>query len=610
MPYTLKTNQISVKDPETGEYSGVDILAEQTEEGLIAEIQAEGTTQVNRINQAAVDVQSAVDKAETDAAKIISDTQTSVNTLESQKNTIAQTVASMAELGTDTTLSTPGMAADAGAVGDLSRQISDVESALSDFQLVMTTGQYVNYDSGILDSGLWAISNNFPLAIGLTVKVTTNIYGNAAIGFFDSGDNYLGGIKTTESGAVREYSIENFPSKTVYMRVSCIDSDKDKVKIDIIDLYGKITEFFYSNNNDYVEIVKDSDVVDGKFVQVDGTEAISGSWECSDYLPVIPGSAVSINCVCYGNGAMCFYDEDKNVVLGINGNNIEQYGGISSYRAQILNITLPENAMFVRFSALKSYASVTSLYIQYELPWSQYSFDIITKVSQFEAETDKCYTERKILVFGDSISSDAYGNYKKWVTNLIDEGKFNLVNTTNSSQHATGFVARYNNQPNDFISRMEGITNKGDYDLVIVFGGINDYIQSVPLGGESGQTDITVYFKPAVDYFFNYLINNFTQARICVLTPLRTSSTTPNSAGNKQEVYADYIREVAKSYCLPILDLTTDSGFCPFIPSFKNRWTLIPSGYTDPDGVHPIAEYEKKYLAPLIWKFLNGLLLE
>lgn len=146
MPYTLKTNQISVKDPETGEYSGVDILAEQTEQGLIAELQAEGTTQVNRINQAAVDVQSAVDKAETDAAKIISDTQTSVNTLESQKNTIAQTVASMAELGTDTTLSTPGMAADAGAVGDLNRQISDVDNILE----ITHGANFVNLDKAVV----------------------------------------------------------------------------------------------------------------------------------------------------------------------------------------------------------------------------------------------------------------------------------------------------------------------------------------------------------------------------------------------------------------------------------------------------------------------------
>lgn len=531
---------------------------------------------------------------------------------------------------TDTTLTQQGKAADAKATGDaladkadaddvtaiddrvtaVEGDVSDLESAITDFQLIMTTGQYVNYDVGILSSDLWAISNNFPLTKGLAVKVTTNIYNTAAIGFFDSDDNYIGGIKSSEGGAVREYTVEDFPSKTAYMRVSCLNSDKDKVKIDIIDLYGKIADFFYSNNNDYVETAKNSDVIDGKFVKADGTEAITESWECTDYLPVIPESTVSINCVCYGNGATCFYDEDKNVVLGIDGHNVEEYGGTSSYRPQILNITLPENAKFVRFSAMKTYARVTSLYIQYNLPWNEYSFDLITKVSQFEAVTDKYYTERKILVFGDSISADAYGNYKKWVTNLIDEGKFNLVNTTNSSQHATGFVARYNNQPNDFISRMESITNKGDYDLVIVFGGINDYIRGIPLGGEAGQTDITTYFKPAVDYFFNYLINNFTQARICVLTPLRTSNTTPNSAGNKQEVYADYIRSVAQSYCLPILDLTVESGFCPFVPAFKNRWTLIPSGYTDPDGVHPIAEYEKKYLAPMIWKFLNGLLLE
>lgn len=144
MPYTLKTNQISVKDPETGEYSGVDILAEQTEQGLIAELQAEGTTQVNRINQAAVDVQAAVDQAESDAATIISSTQSSINTLEAQKNTIAQTVASMAELGTDTTLSTPGMAADAGAVGDLSRQISDKAPVI----LKAASGAIASFDDG------------------------------------------------------------------------------------------------------------------------------------------------------------------------------------------------------------------------------------------------------------------------------------------------------------------------------------------------------------------------------------------------------------------------------------------------------------------------------
>lgn len=165
MPYTLKTSQISVKDPETGEYSGVDILAEQTEQGLIAELQAEGTAQVNRINQAAVDVQAAVDQAESDAATIISDTQASIDTLEEQKNTIAQTVASMAELGTDTTLSTPGMAADAGAVGDLSRQLSDIEDVITDSTTGLDTKAPV-----IINTASGAIASFSDGANGMPIK--------------------------------------------------------------------------------------------------------------------------------------------------------------------------------------------------------------------------------------------------------------------------------------------------------------------------------------------------------------------------------------------------------------------------------------------------------
>lgn len=500
-----------------------------------------------------------------------------------------------------------GTDAEAAVIGE---DVSELKSAISTFQTIMTTGQYVNYTGGIKESALWSISNNFPVAKGLVVKVYTHIYGNAAIGFFDKDDNYIGGIKADSDLGLQEYTISNIPANAEYLRTSCIDNDKASVKIEVYNLYESLSDFYKKPSTNYTASPNLSDVIDGKFVQVNGTESEAPAWECTDYLDVIPGESVKMKCVCYGNGAVCLYDDNKDVVLGINGQNVSEYGGSNVYTAQIISLTIPQTARFVRMSAHKTYARVTDLYIQYDLPWNQFSFPLVTSMGKGGENTnDKYYTEKKILVLGDSISSDSYGNYKKWVTNLIDEGKFKLSNTTNSSQHATGFVARYNNLPNDFISRMESITNKGDYDLVIVFGGINDYIQGVPLGGETGQTDITTYFKPAVDYFFNYLINNFTQARICVLTPLRTSSVSPNSAGNKQEAYSDYIRSVAQSYCLPILDLTVDSGFCPFVPAFKNRWTLIPSGYTDPDGVHPIAEYEKNFLAPLIWKFLDGMLI-
>lgn len=141
---------------------------------------------------------------------------------------------------------------------------------------------------------------------------------------------------------------------------------------------------------------------------------------------------------------------------------------------------------------------------------------------------------KKVLVLGDSVSADAYGNYAKWVTVLRDEGFF-PSDVLNNSQHATGFVARYTGDSadaqNDFIDRITAVTDKSSYDLVVVFGGINDYIQSIPLGGGTGETDRDTYFKPAVDYFFTYLIQNFTQARIAVLSPLRTYNVYKNTAG-------------------------------------------------------------------------------
>jgi lysophospholipase L1-like esterase len=212
--------------------------------------------------------------------------------------------------------------------------------------------------------------------------------------------------------------------------------------------------------------------------------------------------------------------------------------------------------------------------------------------------TGASLADKKVLIIGDSISTDAYGNYKKWVTNLIENGFFDSDKVTNSSYHATGFVATYSEGgsvvSDTFKNRLQAISGKSSYDLVITFGGINDYIQGIDFDT----------FKSAVDSYFEYLVKNFVQARIVVITPLRTYNVYKNTAVHFQTEYSDYIKGVAKSYCLPVLNLTEDSGYYPFVDEFKQMWTLTPSGFTNPDGVHPTAEYSAKYLAPMIAEYL------
>ncbi len=237
--------------------------------------------------------------------------------------------------------------------------------------------------------------------------------------------------------------------------------------------------------------------------------------------------------------------------------------------------------------------------INFSWGWSYVGTEVIVRLSVAVAAFDK------VLVLGDSISTDYYGNYPKWVTNLIDEG-FLPANTTNDSIHATGFVAKYTAEgatDNDFLHRMEAVTGKDSYDLVVVFGGINDFIHNVPMGESGG--DPAVSFVPAVEQGLSYLVNNFPQARIVTISPLRTYHGSANNQGHFQTEYAQVIRNAAKALCIPVLNLTEDSGFCPFNEVFKERWTLVPEGYTAADGVHPNEEYQKKFLAPQIRAFLQ-----
>lgn len=86
--------------------------------------------------------QSAADQIER-VDEAVEQAQAAVDSLEEQKNEIAQTIASMAELGTDTTLTTPAMAADAAATGE----VKDI--ALARFEQAEITGVTIaTFDDG------------------------------------------------------------------------------------------------------------------------------------------------------------------------------------------------------------------------------------------------------------------------------------------------------------------------------------------------------------------------------------------------------------------------------------------------------------------------------
>ena len=127
----------------------------------------------------------------------------------------------------------------------------------------------------------------------------------------------------------------------------------------------------------------------------------------------------------------------------------------------------------------------------------------------------------------------------------------------------------------DFCRRCEEMDK--DADLVVVFGGTNDYGHGdAPFGTPADRTPDSFY--GACHYLMRRLIELYPAARIVFMTP-------PHRAEEIKEGkeplghYVSAIEEVAKVYSLPVLDLFGTLGVNPQIEAQRTLYM--------PDGLHP-----------------------
>ena len=154
---------------------------------------------------------------------------------------------------------------------------------------------------------------------------------------------------------------------------------------------------------------------------------------------------------------------------------------------------------------------------------------------------------------------------------------------------------------NSFCERFNEMDD--DADVVVVFGGTNDYGHgSAPIGRFSDRTPDTFY--GACHYLFSGLMRKYIGKTIVIMTPLhrcretvaaRVTLTAPyyNLKG-----YVDIIREVAEYYSLPVLDLFKESGIQPEIPEIMAKYM--------PDGLHP-SDDGNRVIATKLKAFLERL---
>ena len=132
-----------------------------------------------------------------------------------------------------------------------------------------------------------------------------------------------------------------------------------------------------------------------------------------------------------------------------------------------------------------------------------------------------------------------------------------------------------------------------DADVIVVFGGTNDYGHGdAPLGTMADRVNTTFY--GALHNLITALLEKYPRSKIVFMTPAHrcgeikpADDFSPCNGGNLQD-YVDVIIEVAVHYGLPVLDLYRVLDIDPNIPQMKERYI--------PDGLHPCdAGHEEIY---------------
>ncbi len=201
---------------------------------------------------------------------------------------------------------------------------------------------------------------------------------------------------------------------------------------------------------------------------------------------------------------------------------------------------------------------------------------------------------KKINVLGDSITAGVGASVpEKAFINLLSE-KLG-AECRNYGAGGTSIVKLTWSERVDFNYRADSMDL--DADLVIIFGGTNDFGHCERIGTPQDRTIDTFY--GAVYSLFYKVVEMFPNAPVVVLTPFhRFGENLFRVPGAPLSEYRRVLLEMAEEFSLPVLDVWSESGIQPALPKHREMYM--------PDGLHP-NDRGHEILANMIVDFLNKL---
>lgn len=184
---------------------------------------------------------------------------------------------------------------------------------------------------------------------------------------------------------------------------------------------------------------------------------------------------------------------------------------------------------------------------------------------------------------GDSITFGVNNDGVSWADMLAELIPFRAVRKYGVCGST---ISRYAGRNDSFCERYAGMTS--DYDLLILFGGVNDFNHSLPLGNMESREQ-NMFYGALHEIITGLFLKQPTSEILCV-TPIKSFCiekgyphwNKKNEAGYKLVDYRNAIIDIAEYYSIPVLDLFMTSGMTPDHEAIKQIYLS--------DGLHPTKE--------------------
>ena len=280
--------------------------------------------------------------------------------------------------------------------------------------------------------------------------------------------------------------------------------------------------------------------------------------------------------------------------------------GKTSYWCEAQEVSLNGSAGFIVFYKAQKRINAGSVNSTNDVLLGYYD----NNIGNYYLNTfSKALKKKKIACLGDSITEGAKANGWQWHRYIDKYFKENGVETTivnlgvGGTSVCTSSYVSASLQP--FVNRLNTIPT--DADVIVIFGGTNDWGNNATLGTISDSESSSFY--GAYKYMLEWLANNRPNAKILTITPLKryyrgytstwtNAQTTRNSKGQLLQDYVRAVKEVSEMYAIPCVDLHNESGLNPVLEIVRTKYME--------DGLHPTAEGNKK-MYPIILNKLKPL---